>query len=233
MQLDSKLPHVGTTIFSIMSRMAAESNAINLSQGFPDFNAPRELLDAVTEAMLSGQNQYAPQNGVEELRVAIAKKSEAIYGANLDKDQEITVSSGASEAIFNAVTAVIHPGDEAILFDPAYDCYEPAIRLAGGVAKRIPLKFPSYDYDWDQVRDTLSPKTRLIMINSPHNPTGKILRDQDIEALTTIVRDHDCVLISDEVYEHIVFDGEPHRSFLKYPELRERSFVISSFGKTY
>lgn len=233
MQLDSKLPDIGTTIFTVMSKMAADHNAINLSQGYPDFDAPRELLELVTAAMQEGYNQYPPMAGLEALRIATADKTRDVYGVDVDPIDEITVVSGATEGLFNAITSVIHPGNEAIIFDPAYDSYEPVIRLAGGRTRRVAMRYPDYHIDWDEVRDVINDNTRLIMLNSPHNPTGMILRQADIDALTDIVKDRNIFIISDEVYEHIIFDGEPHLSMLCFPELRQRAFVISSFGKTY
>ena len=216
-----------------MSKLAADHYAINLSQGYPDFPTPQKLLDLVTQAMQEGHNQYPPMAGVELLRVAIAAKVAACYGATVDASAEVTVVSGATEGLFNAIFTVIHPGDEAIIFDPAYDSYEPVIRLAGGRAQRIPMKFPGYGIDWDEVRDQVNDRTRLIMINSPHNPTGTVLMQADIDALIDICVSRDLFIISDEVYEHILFDGMAHLSILRFPQLRERAFVISSFGKTY
>jgi len=233
MHLISKLPDVGTTIFTVMSRLAAECRAINLSQGYPDFNSPPELLDLVTRAMQAGHNQYAPMAGVETLRQAIAGKTRRLYNAEVDPETEITVVSGATEGLFNAISAVIGPGDEAIIIDPAYDSYDPVIRLNGGKTIRITMRFPAYSIDWDEVADRITDRTRLLIVNSPHNPTGMILRQPDIDALTGIIHNRDIYLIADEVYEHIIFDGEQHLSLLRYPELRERAFVISSFGKTY
>ena len=233
MPIKSKLPDIGTTIFTVMSRMAAECNAINLSQGYPDYNSPQELLDLVTRAMQEGHNQYAPMAGIEALRQAIAAKTLQLYQAEIDPETEITVVSGATEGLFNAISTVIHPGDEAIIFDPAYDSYEPVIRLNGGKTTRIDMHYPDYSIDWDEVRDRVTDHTRLIMLNSPHNPTGMVLEQQDIDALLGIVSNRDLYIISDEVYEHIIFDGRRHLSMLRYPPLRERAFVISSFGKTY
>lgn len=233
MPIKSKLPDVGTTIFTVMSRMAAECGAINLSQGYPDYNSPPELLDRVTRAMQEGQNQYAPMAGLESLRLAIAGKSRRLYQADVDPETEITVVSGATEGLFNAISTVIHPGDEAIIFDPAYDSYEPVIRLNGGKTSRIGMHYPDYSINWDEVRDRITDNTRLIMLNSPHNPTGMVLEQQDIDALLDIASNRELYIISDEVYEHIIFDNRQHLSMLRYPLLRERSFVISSFGKTY
>ena len=231
--LKSKLPEAGITIFTVMSKLAADHGAINLSQGYPDFPPPQGLLDLVTQALQEGHNQYPPMAGIEPLRSAVAAKVAACYGAHIDAIDEVTIVSGATEGLFNAIFSVIHPGDEAIIFDPAYDSYEPVIRLAGGRARRIPMAFPGYTIDWDEVRDAINDRTRLIMINSPHNPTGAVLQQTDIDALIDISVSRDLYIISDEVYEHIIFDGKPHLSILRYPQLLERAFVISSFGKTY
>ena len=233
MLLKSKLPEVGITIFTVMSKLAADHGAINLSQGYPDFPPPQGLLDLVTQALQEGHNQYPPMAGIEPLRSAVAAKVAACYGAHIDAIDEVTVVSGATEGLFNAIFSVIHPGDEAIIFDPAYDSYEPVIRLAGGRARRIPMAYPGYTIDWDEVHDAINDHTRLIMINSPHNPTGAVLQQADIDALIDISVSRDLYIISDEVYEHIIFDGLRHLSMLRYPQLLERSFVISSFGKTY
>lgn len=231
--LTSKLPDIGTTIFTVMSELARESGALNLSQGFPDFDGPRPLLDRVEHYLNSGQNQYAPMMGVPALREAIAGKVADLYGATLNPDTEITVTSGATEALFCAIAAVVNPGDEVIVFDPAYDSYEPVVRLQGGVTRHVPMHPPSYRIDWDQVADLVSDRTRLIITNSPHNPTGSVWSADDIEALRTVVNGRDIHLLADEVYEHIVFDGRQHESLARYPDLFERSFVVSSFGKTY
>ena len=231
--ITSRLPDVGTTIFTVMSALASECGAINLSQGFPDFDSPRLLLDRVTHHMLAGHNHYAPMTGVAQLREAIAEKVEALYGARYDPASEITVTAGATQAIFTAVTAMVHPGDEVIIFEPVYDSYVPAITLAGGKPVAVRLKFPDYHIDWDEVAARVTTKTRMIMINSPNNPTGSVFSAADMRRLSDIVRGTDIVIVSDEVYEHIVFDGERHESAARYPELAERSFIISSFGKTY
>ena len=233
MTIISKLPNVKTTIFTVMSQLAAEHKALNLSQGFPDFNGPQDLLDRVSHHMNIGHNQYAPMTGVPELRQAIAGKISALYDAEVDADLEVTVTSGATDALFTAITTIVNLGDEVIVFDPAYDCYEPAIDLAGGKTIHIPLQSPDFAIDWQQVRDSINANTRAIILNSPHNPTGTTLSTVDIHALQQIVADFDIYLISDEVYEHIIFDGEKHLSLLRYPDLAARSFVISSFGKTY
>ncbi len=233
MQIQTKLPKVGTTIFTVMSQLAAEHAAVNLGQGFPDFPVPARLVDALTRAMQAGHNQYPPMSGVPVLRQAIADKTERCYGWRPDVDAEITVTSGATEAIFNAIHAVVRAGDEVIVLDPCYDCYEPAIELAGATAVHVALDPVTFAPDWAAIRAAITPKTRLLMINSPHNPSGAIFTAEDMQTLTTLLRGTDILLLSDEVYEHIVFDGVRHESALLYPELRERAFVISSFGKTY
>jgi methionine aminotransferase len=231
--ISTKLPKVGTTIFTTMSQLAAEHGAVNLGQGFPDFSVPGRLVDALDRAMRDGHNQYAPMTGVPSLRQAIATKTERVYGHRPDTDAEITVTSGATEAIFNAIHAVVRAGDEVIVLDPAYDCYEPAIDLAGARAVHVPLDPATFAPDWQRVKDAISPKTRMLMINSPHNPSGAMLSAADMETVADLLRDTGIFLLSDEVYEHIVFDGARHESALRHPELRERAFVISSFGKTY
>ena len=233
MSLTSKLPGVGTTIFTVMSKLAADEGAINLSQGYPDFDGPPLLLERVGHYLTSGYNQYPPMAGVEPLREAIAGKVDALYGAAVDPETEVTVTSGATEALFCAVTAVIRPGDEAIVFDPCYDSYEPAVTLAGGTCRHIPLHAPDFRIDWDRVADAIGPRTRLIMVNTPHNPTGAVWDERDIEGLRGVLAGRDLYVVADEVYEHIVFDGRPHLSLARYPDLFERSFVVSSFGKTY
>jgi methionine aminotransferase len=233
MVLDSKLPHVGTTIFTVMSKLAADHGAINLSQGFPDFDGPTALLERAVYHLTHGHNQYAPMPGVMALREQVARKVATLYGASVDPDAEVTITAGATEAIFCAITAVVRAGDEVIVFDPAYDSYEPAVTLAGGVTRHVPLVAPSFTPDWDRVRDALTKRTRLLIINTPHNPTGSIWREADLQALRELARDHDFFIVGDEVYEHIVFDGDRHESLLRYPDLYARSFVVSSFGKTY
>ena len=233
MALDSKLPKVGTTIFTVMSRLAAEHGAINLSQGFPDFDGPSELLERVAFHLHHGHNQYAPMAGVVALREQIAGKVVRLYGRRADPEREITVTAGATEAIFCAITALVRAGDEVIVFDPVYDSYEPAITLCGGVTRHLLLRAPRYLPDWDEVRDAISPRTRLIVVNSPHNPTGAAWSARDVAALAEIVAQHDVYVVSDEVYEHIVFDGRIHESLLKHDALYRRSLVVSSFGKTF
>ncbi|HEY4144416.1 pyridoxal phosphate-dependent aminotransferase [Pinirhizobacter sp.] len=233
MQIETKLPKVGTTIFSVMSQLAVEHKAVNLGQGFPDFETPEPLREAVTRAMAAGHNQYAPGIGLGALREQIAIKTERIYGRHVSPDTEVTVTSGATEAIFAAIAAVVRAGDEVIVFDPAYDSYEPAIDLQGATAVHIPLSLPGFSIPWGRVRDAITPRTRMIMINSPHNPSGAVLAKGDLDALADIVRDTGIIVLSDEVYEHIVFDGAVHQSVLRHAELAARSFVVSSFGKTY
>ena len=232
-QLRSKLPTVGTTIFTVMSKLAADLGAINLSQGFPDFDCDPALVDAVAAHMRSGRNQYAPMQGVPALRQAIAAKFDDLYGAAYDSDTEVTVTSGGTEAIFDAVAAIVHPGDEVIVFEPVYDSYVPAIDVAGGTAVVISLQYPDYRIPWDAVRAAITPRTRMIMLNSPHNPTATILSAGDMTELTRIVDRTPITIVSDEVYEHIVFDGARHESMARYDTLRARSFIVGSFGKTY
>jgi methionine aminotransferase len=233
MQIASKLPKVGTTIFTVMSQMAAEHGAVNLGQGFPDFALPQFLADELARAMAEGKNQYAPMSGIPALRQAIAAKTLDCYGRQVDADAEVTVTSGGSEAILNAVLAVVRAGDEVIVLDPCYDCYEPAIDLAGARAVHVALDPVDFSVDWQKVRAAISPRTRMLFINTPHNPSGAMLDADDMAALADIVRDTSIIVLSDEVYEHIVFDGRRHESVLRYPELAARSFVVSSFGKTY
>ncbi|HET7694595.1 MAG TPA: methionine aminotransferase [Vicinamibacterales bacterium] len=229
----SKLPNVGTTIFTVMSKLAADLGAINLSQGFPDFDCDPALVDAVARHMKAGRNQYAPMQGVPVLRQAIAAKFRELYGAAYDPDSEVTVTSGGTEAIFDAVAAVVHPGDEAIVFEPCYDSYVPAIEVNGGKAMVISLRYPDYRVPWDEVRAAISPRTRVIMLNSPHNPTATILSAGDMAQLVETVKGTGIAIVSDEVYEHIIFDGARHESMASYDELRARSFIVGSFGKTY
>ncbi len=233
MQIQSKLPNVGTTIFSIMSKMALEHNAINLSQGFPDFPLSAELIDGVHHYMKEGMNQYAPMPGVPVLRQRISEKLNRAYGISVDMDTEITVTSGAIEAINSAMTAVINAGDEVIIMDPAYDAYEPIINVNGAKAIGVSLTQPDYGIDWESVKARVSDKTRMILINSPHNPSGAIITAEDLRQLEALTRGTDILVLSDEVYEHIVFDGQEHQSVLRSPELRQRSIVTYSFGKTF
>lgn len=233
----SKLPDVGTTIFTVMSQLAAETGALNLSQGFPSFEPPAELTNRISWHLNHGANQYAPMPGISALREAISEKTARIQGRALNVDTEITVCTGATEGLFSAITALVRTGDEVIVFDPAYDSYEPAVALAGGITRHVPLLIDEngHDFhpDWQRLGETINDKTRLIILNFPHNPTGAILSAEEIQVLAGLVRETNCYLLSDEVYEHIVFDGEPHRSLLGHDELWERSMVICSFGKTF
>lgn len=232
-ELRSKLPSVGTTIFATMSAMAAEYNAINLSQGYPDFPVDQGLLDAVSNALMNGENQYAPMPGLPALREALSAKYNHDYGIDVDPDREITITAGATQAIFNAITAFVREGEEVILFTPAYDCYAPSVELAGGVPKYIPTLAPNFSIDWDEVRASISHRTRMIVINNPHNPTGTTWSKDDFAELKRLVESYNLLVLSDEVYEHIVFDGQEHLSVLRDPELRERSIAVFSFGKTF
>ncbi len=231
--IDSKLPWVGTTIFTVMSKLASECGAINLSQGFPDFQADPSLFEATMRAMQAGRNQYPPMAGMPELRTAIADKVEALYGVRYDADHEVTVTAGATQALFTAIAAFVRSGDEVIVFEPYYDSYVPSIETVGGKAVYAQLTFPDYKPDWNQVHSLITPRTRMIIINTPHNPTGTLLTETDLVALADITRNTDIVVLSDEVYEHIVFDGAHHLSVATHPELAARSIVVSSFGKTY
>lgn len=232
-QVRSKLPSVGTTIFTVMSRLAAELGAINLSQGFPDFDCDPRLVDAVARHMREGRNQYAPMPGVPALRDAIAAKYAHFHGRRYDPETEVTVTSGGTEGIFDAVAAILQVGDEAIVLEPCYDSYVPAIVLSGGTPIVVPLTYPAYAVDWPAVRAAITPSTRLIVLNSPHNPTGAVLQPADIRELIAAVAGTDITIVSDEVYEHIIFDGVQHESMARYPELAARSFIVGSFGKTY
>jgi methionine transaminase len=231
--LRSKLPSVGTTIFTVMSRLAAEVGAINLSQGFPDFDCDPALIDAVAEHMRRGQNQYAPMQGVLRLREAIAAKYDWAYGRRYDPESEITITSGGTEGIFDAVAATARAGDEVIVLEPCYDSYVPAIELSGALPIYIPLQFPSYAIDWDRVRQAVTRRTRMIILNSPHNPAGAVLRADDMAALSALVERTGILILADEVYEHIIFDGIRHESMARYDALAARSFIVGSFGKTY
>jgi len=229
----SKLPNTGTTIFAVMSALAAEHNAVNLGQGFPDFMCEPDLLKYVNEAIQKGFNQYAPMPGLLSLREQIAEKANDLYGAQFNPATEVTITAGGTEAIYSAITAVINKGDEVIIFEPAYDCYAPAVELSGGIPIYISLEPPLYKIPWDQVKACITPRTKMIMLNTPHNPSGTILSEQEMKQLEIITSNTNIILLSDEVYEHIIFDGKKHESVLKYPALAERSFVIYSFGKTY
>ncbi|MBT8255499.1 MAG: methionine aminotransferase [Bacteroidia bacterium] len=231
--MTSKLPNTGTTIFTIMSKMAAKYGAINLSQGFPDFDCDPALIALVTDAMEAGHNQYAPMPGDWDLRSMISNKIYALYEQNYDPETEITITAGATQAIFTAVAAVIHPGEEVIVFAPAYDCYEPTIELFGAKSIPIQLEPPLYSPDWVEVEAVITPKTRMIIINSPHNPSGMVFGQDDLKQLERIVLKHDLLVVSDEVYEHIIFDGRVHQSVARYPNLAARSFITASFGKTF
>ena len=233
MQPATKLPKVGTTIFTVMSQLAAEHGAVNLGQGFPDFEVPEFLQQALARAMHEGKNQYAPMTGIPALRQQIAAKTERLYRRRVDPDADVTITSGATEALFAAIHAVVRAGEEVIVLDPCYDSYEPAIELAGARAVHVPLVAPDFHVDWERVKDAITPRTRLLLINTPHNPTGAVLAPADLEMLAELLRGTQVLLLSDEVYEHIVFDGREHQSVLRHPELAERSFVVSSFGKTY
>lgn len=233
MQIQTKLPKVGTTIFTVMSQLAVEHKAVNLGQGFPDFDGPPALREALARAMNEGRNQYSPMTGVPALREAIARKTERLYGCKVNPDTEVTVTSGATEALFAAIAAVVRTGDEVIVLDPCYDSYEPAIELNGGRAVHVPLHPRSFAPDWQRIADAVTPKTRMIIVNTPHNPCGAVFGAADIDTLAALARKHDLFVLSDEVYEHIVFDGAAHQSVLRHAELAARSFVISSFGKTY
>jgi methionine aminotransferase len=229
----SKLPQTGTTIFTTMSALANEVGAINLSQGFPDFETSPKLIELVNKAMKNGNNQYAPMAGVMALREQIAYKTEKLYGAVYNPDTEITITAGGTQAIFTAITAVVNPNDEVIIFEPAFDCYAPAIKLMGGIVKSLELSPPDYRIPWDMVRRLINNKTRMIILNSPHNPTATILHQEDIDELCAIVKNQDILILSDEVYEHLIFDGETHQSMARYAELQQRSFIVASFGKPF
>ena len=233
MQIASKLPRVGTTIFTVMSQLALQHKAVNLGQGFPDFDGPPALREALARHMAEGRNQYAPMTGVPRLREQIAFKTERCYGRRTDPETEVTVTSGATEALFAAIAAVVRGGDEVIVLDPCYDSYEPAIELQGGRAVHVPLVLPDFHVDWDRVAAAVTPRTRMILVNSPHNPSGAALGAGDLAALAAIAERHDLVVLSDEVYEHIIYDGRAHQSVLRHPGLAARAFTVSSFGKTY
>ncbi len=232
-QIQSKLPNVGTTIFTVMSGLATEYSAVNLGQGFPDFPMNHELTGLVDKAMKDNFNQYAPMPGWMPLREAIAEKAHFLYGASVNPDTEITITPGGTYAIYSAFTAILRPGDEVIVFEPAYDSYIPNIEINGAAAIRIPLVYPDYHIDWEAVKRAVNPKTKAIIINSPHNPTGSVIGEKDIEALRALTAGTGIFIISDEVYEHLIFDELPHQSMLRYPDLLERSFVCFSFGKVY
>jgi len=229
----SKLPDVGTTIFTVIGQLSAEHQALNLSQGAPNFACQPQLVDAVAQAMRAGHNQYAPMSGVAALRAALADKVERLYGTRYDADEEITVIASASEGLYSAISALVHAGDEVIYFEPAFDSYAPIVRLQGATPIAIKLSLQDLHIDWDEVAAAITGKTRMIIVNSPHNPTGSVFGEHDIERLTALTRNTDIVILSDEVYEHVVFDGDIHHSMARHPQLAERSVIVSSFGKTY
>ena len=233
MNISSKLPNVGTTIFTTMSKMAHQYNAINLAQGFPGFESDPLLTELVSKAMRDGHNQYAPMQGVYRLRENITNKINTLYGSDYDAESNITITAGATQAIFTIVSAFVRPGDEVIVLKPAYDCYEPAIEVNGGKVVPIQLAAPSYKVNWQAVKEAITPKTKMLFINTPHNPTGTILEESDLQELERILDGTNIILLSDEVYEHIVFDGKGHESVARYPQLRKRSFITASFGKTF
>jgi len=231
--LESKLPSSGVSVFEVMSRLAREHGAVNLSQGFPDFPCSPTLVESVAQHMRDGHNQYAPMPGMQALRDALAVKIEQLYGRRYDPVSEIAITTGATEALFATLTALIHPGDEVLVFQPAYDSYLPAIQLSGGVPRFVTLRYPDYRIDWDEVRRRIRPRTRVVLINTPHNPTGMIWSREDMAQLIRVLEGTDAIVVSDEVYEHVVFDGARHESLARYPEIAHRAVVISSFGKTY
>ena len=231
--IDSRLPSVGTTIFTVMSALAQQHNAVNLGQGFPDFDCDPRLLDAVSSAMRAGLNQYPPMAGVPALREAVAGKIETLYGHRYDPASEITITAGATQAILTIILAIVHPGDEVIVLDPCYDSYEPNIELAGGTAVHVPLTPGNFEPDFTRIQAAITARTRAIVINTPHNPSATIWSEAHMQRLAEILRETDIIVIADEVYEHMVFDGQLHQSVARFPELAQRSFVVSSFGKTY
>lgn len=233
LMITSKLPNVGTTIFTQMSQLAVETGALNLSQGFPDFEGPQALRDAVGRHIANGHNQYAPMTGLPALRQQVAAKIARCYGVEVNADSEVTITPGATQAIFCAIQAVIQRGDEVIVFDPCYDSYEPAVELAGGRCVHVQLGLDDFAIDWQKLGEALSPRTRMIILNTPHNPSGALISRAELDQLAALIRDRDIYLVSDEVYEHLVFDGVPHVSVLAHEELYPRAFVVSSFGKTY
>jgi methionine aminotransferase len=232
-QIKTKLPNTETSIFSVMSKMANEHNALNLSQGFPNFESDPELIALVEHAMINGHNQYAPMPGDIFLRERIVNKTNTLHKSNYNAEENITVTAGATQAIFTAIAATIHKGDEVIIFTPAYDCYAPSVELFGGVVKAIQLKAPHFIPDWDQVKDTITDKTKMVIINTPHNPTGTIWSEEDMLTLQSLLQGTNILLLSDEVYEHLIYDNETHYSAAKFEDLRQRSFITASFGKTF
>jgi methionine aminotransferase len=233
MPLVTKLPKVGTTIFTVMSQLAEQHRAVNLSQGFPDFQPPAGLIELVEKALRGRHHQYAPMPGSVALRAAIAGKLRDLYGVVVDPGAEVTVTSGATEAIFDAIHAVVRRDDEVVVFDPCYDSYEPSVTLAGGKVVHVPLSLPDFTIDWDRLSHSVNERTRLVIVNSPHNPSGSLLRREDFDRLADLLRPRECYVLSDEVYEHVVFDGARHATVLAQPELAARSFAVFSFGKTY
>ena len=231
--ISSKLPHVGTTIFTIMSGLANETGAINLSQGFPNFPPSEKLINLVHEKMKKGLNQYAPMQGIMPLREVLCEKASALYGALYSPDAEITITSGGTQALYTAIAAFIGKSDEVIIIEPAYDSYVPAIEMHGGIVKPVQIKSPFFIIDWNEVKSLITPRTKMIMINTPHNPTGSVMSDSDMKELQRITEGTDIIILSDEVYEHIIFDKIRHESVMRYPKLMERSLVVFSFGKTY
>lgn len=231
--ITSKLPQVGTTIFTVMSALAKEHNAINLSQGFPDFDCDPQLIKLIHKQMKDGNNQYAPMPGVLALREILAKKIEHLHSSTYHPETEITITAGGTQAIFTALCAIIRPNDEVIIFEPAYDSYAPTVKALGGLVKSFEMAPPDFKIDWSYVKKLISTDTKMIIVNSPHNPTGTILKDEDIKELINITKNTDILILSDEVYEHIIFDNHKHRSLAAYPELKERTFVVSSFGKLF
>lgn len=231
--LPDKLPGIGPSVFATMSQLARQYQAVNLSQGFPDFPVSRELIHLVEKHMMKGANQYAPMPGLPALRQAISKKIARTYGVEYDPEEEITITAGATQAIFTAIIATIRDGDEVIVIEPAYDSYVPAVKLCKGTVRPVHMDFPSYTIPWDEVQRTITRDTRMIIINSPHNPTGATIKETDMERLSQIVKGTDLLVLSDEVYEHLIFDGQIHQSACKYPELAQRSFIMGSFGKTF
>ena len=232
-RLDSKLPHAGTSIFAVMSKLALENGAINLSQGYPDFPTSPRLIELVHKAMITGHNQYAPMPGIFSLREAIAEKLDRLYGTHYDPDTEITVTAGATQAIFTAIAATVRKDDEVILFAPAYDSYAPSIEANGGIPVEIEMELPSFTIDWQKVKQSINERTRMILINTPHNPTGSVLSDQDMQQLRDLTANSSIIILSDEVYEHMIYDGQKHNSVARYPDLADRSFLVASFGKTF
>ena len=233
LQITSRLPEVGTSIFAVMSRMAVDNGAINLSQGFPDFPVSEKLIELIHQNMTAGHNQYAPMPGVPALRKVIAEVVHQTYNKQTDPETEVTITAGGTEAIFSAIAALVNSGDEVILFDPSYDSYDPAIRLNGGMPIQINLKPPYFSIDWQEVKDKITPRTRMIMINTPHNPTGAVLKEKDLKTLEELVLKHGLIVLSDEVYERLIFENIAHQSVLKYPALASQSIAVFSFGKTF